>query len=169
MKSDGEMAMKAEIRQVPCQPSNHASAAQRKSGQLHQARWDGHPRWRISEESLQVDIEIRTSPGPRKGSVNLLAGRGFRNGFEASNDGEEDRGEDGRAVTEAEVHDRRRASEEPHAQADSALVGAESEFPSPAVAEETQGSVIAVRVGSLEGQGFVRSGCPHQEFRRFPS
>ena len=29
MKSDGEMAMEAEIRQVPCQPSNHASAAQR--------------------------------------------------------------------------------------------------------------------------------------------
>ena len=116
-----------------------------------------------------MDIQIRTSSRPGKGGVNLLAGCGFRHGFEAFDHGEEDGGADVRAVSEAEVHDRRRTSGEPHAQSDSALVGAEAEFPSPAVAQETQGAVIAVRVGSLEGQGFVRSGCPHQEFRRFPS
>ena len=116
-----------------------------------------------------MDIQIWTSSGPGKSGINLRGRSGFRHGFEAFDHGEEDGGADVRAVSEAKVHNRRRTSGEPHAQADSALVGAEAEFPSPAVAEETQGAVIAVRVGSLEGQGFMRSGCPHQEFRRFPS
>ena len=116
-----------------------------------------------------MDTQIRTSTSPGKDGVNFLTGCGLRHGFEAFDHGEEDGGVNVRVVAEAEVDDRRRASGEPHAQANSAVVGAEAEFPAPAGTEETQGAVIAVRIGSLEGQGFMRSGCPHQEFRRFPS
>ena len=116
-----------------------------------------------------MNIQIRTRSRPGEDGIDLLGACRFRHGFEAFDHGEEDGGTDVRAVSEAKVHDQRRTPGEPHTQADSALVGAEAELPSPAVAEETQGAVIAVRVSSLEGQGFVRSGCPHQEFRRFPS
>ena len=123
----------------------------------------------LPDERFQMNSHIRTCSRPGEDGIDLLRSCGFGHGFEALDHGEKNGRIDLRIVAKAEVDDRRRTPGEPHTQADSALVGAEPKLPPPALAEKSQGAVFAVRLGSLEDQGLLRSGCPHQEFGRFPS
>ena len=115
-----------------------------------------------------MDIHVRARAGPGENRIHILRWRGLRHRFEPLDHGEKDGRVDVRIVAEAEIDDRWRTSGQAHAQTDSALKFAEAELPSPGIAEEAQGAVVVVRCCPLKDQGLLRSGCPHQEFGRFP-
>ena len=132
---------------------------------MRDLRTSGRP----ADQGFEVNVHIRARSGPGENGIDILRWRGFRNIFEALEHGEQDGRTKIRIVAEAEINDRRWTPGQSHAQADSALKIAETELPPPGVAEEAKGAVFVVRFCPLKDQGLLRSGCPHQEFGRFPS
>lgn len=121
------------------------------------------------EQEMEMDIQIRAGPRPGEDGIHFVGRGGFWNASEDFDHGKQHRGAKFRIVTETKIEDGGRTPGKAHAQADSALVGAQPQLPSARPTQEAQRPVLGIGFGSLENQGLLRSGCPHQEFGRLPS